>query len=92
MLNLGILVLFADYALNFLSPPPAAYSHAGEEYFCFVIGCQINTYIRSTYVSPYYWRKPSMSKFIEFMTCDRCNIISKLAVFIFESLKLLTEP
>ena len=30
-----------------------------------------------------------MSKFIELMTRDRCNIISKLAVFIFESLKLL---
>ena len=31
---------------------------------------------------------------IELITCDRFNIISKLAVFIFEfiSLKLLTEP
>ena len=58
----------------------------------FFLECQINTDIRSTYLSPYSWRKPSMSKFIELMTCDRCGIISKLAVFIFESLKLLTEP
>ena len=62
----------------------------GDEYH-FVIECQINTDIRSTYLSSYYWRKPSMSEFIELMTCNRCSIISKLAVFIFESLKLLTE-
>ena len=36
----------------------------GDEYH-FVIECQINTDIRSTYLSRYYWRKPSMSKFIE---------------------------
>ena len=63
----------------------------GDEYH-FAIECHINTDIRSTYLSPCYWRKPSMSKFIELMSCDRCSIISKLAVFIFESLKLLTEP
>ena len=63
----------------------------GDEYH-FVIECQINTDIRSTYLSTYYWRTPSMSKFIELMTCDRRSIISKLAVFIFESSKLLTEP
>ena len=63
----------------------------GDEYQ-FVIESQINTDIRSTYLSPYYLPKSSMSKFIELMTCDRCSIISKLAVFIFESLKLLTEP
>ena len=65
----------------------------GDEYD-FVIECQINKDSRSTYFSPYYWRKPSMSKFIELMTCDRCNIISTLAVFIiiFKSLNLLTEP
>ena len=53
----------------------------GDEYH-FVIECQINTYIKNTYLSPYYWRKPAMSKFIELMTCDRCSIISKLAVFV----------
>ena len=42
-------------------------------------------------LSPYYWQEPSMSKFIELMECDRCKIISKLAVFKFKSLKLLTE-
>ena len=63
----------------------------GDEYH-FVIECQINTDIISTYLSPYYWRKPSMSIIIELMTCDRCNIFSKLDVFIFESSKLLTEP
>ena len=35
----------------------------GDEYH-FVIECPINTDIRSTYLSPCYWRKPSMSKFI----------------------------
>ena len=69
----------------------SSYLVLGDEYH-FVIERQINTDIRSTYLSPYYWRKPSMSKFIELMTCDRCSIISKLAVFIFKSLKLLTEP
>ena len=52
----------------------------------------MNTDIRSTYLSSYYWRKLSMSKFIELITYDRCSIISKLTLFIFESLKLLTEP
>ena len=32
-----------------------------DEYH-FVIEGQINTNIRSTYLSPYYWRKPSMFK------------------------------
>ena len=58
----------------------------GDEYH-FVIQCQFNTDIRSTYLSPYYWQKTSMSKFIEFMTCGRRKIISNLAVFIFEGLK-----
>ena len=32
-----------------------------------------------------------MSKFIELMTCDRRKIISKLAAFIFEGFKQLSE-
>ena len=32
----------------------------GDEYH-FVIECQINTDIRSTYLSPYYWRKQNIN-------------------------------
>ena len=65
----------------------------GDEYH-FVIECQINTDItsRPTYLSPYHWRKPSMSKFIELMRFDRCKILLKLAALIFEGFKLLPEP
>ena len=63
----------------------------GDEYH-FVIECQFNTDIRSTYLLSYYWRKPLMSVFLELMTCDCRKIISKIAAFIFECFKLLHEP
>ena len=44
------------------------------------------------FVTLLYRQKPSMSKFIELMTCDRHNNISKLAVFIFETVTWTIRP
>ena len=46
----------------------------GDEYH-FFIGCKTNANIRNKYLAHCYWRKSSMYKFVELMTCVRRKII-----------------
>ena len=50
-----------------------------EDEFHFVIECPMYLELRKRYISKYYWRRPSMFKFIELINSSNTNCIRKLS-------------
>ena len=62
----------------------------GDEYH-FVLTCNINIELRKKYISVYFWKKPSMFKFIKLLTSQSKKRMCNLAQFLNESLKLINN-
>ena len=62
-----------------------------EDEFHFVLECPIYDDLRKMYISKYYWRNPSMSKFIDLISSTSEGRIRKLSVYIFYAFKLRAE-
>ena len=61
-----------------------------DEYH-FVLECPDYKDLRKQYISQYYWRRPSMFKFIDLINSSNINCICKLCVFIFYAFKLRSD-
>ena len=62
-----------------------------EDEFHFVIECPMYLELRKRYISKYYWKKPSMFKFIELINSSNTSCIRKLCTYIFHAFKLRSE-
>ena len=47
--------------------------------------------LRKSFVSPYYWKRASMFKFLELINTTNRNKLRKLGVFIYKALELRNE-
>ncbi len=56
-----------------------------DDEYHFVIECQIHSTLRKKYIPNYYWRRPSMSKYLELMKCENEKVINKLAVYTYKA-------
>lgn len=62
-----------------------------EDEYHFVIECPLYQELRQQYISPFYWKKPSMYKFVKLINSTNVKCIRKLSAFIFQAFKLRTE-
>jgi hypothetical protein len=62
-----------------------------EDEFHFVLECRIYNDIRSKYIPAKYWRRPSMSKFIELLEIQNHEIIRNLGTYIWNAFKKRSE-
>ena len=62
-----------------------------EDEFHFVIECPMYLELRKRYISKYYWRRPSMFKFVELINSSNTSCIRKLCTYIFHAFKLRSE-
>ena len=62
-----------------------------EDEFHFVLECQLYNDLRKTYIPKYYWRRPSMSKFVELLNSENRRYIRKLGSFIHQVFKLRSD-
>ena len=53
-----------------------------EDEFHFVLECKQYASLRTTYISKYYWNRPSMVKFIDLINTTNKTVCLKLSVFI----------
>ena len=56
-----------------------------EDEFHFVLECKQYIDLRTTYISKYYWDRPSMVKFIDLINTTNKRVCHKLSVFIFKA-------
>ena len=59
-----------------------------EDKYHFIIVCPVYNEIRKKYISQYYFRHPSVFKFINLMQENRSCIIRKLSKYVFEAFQL----
>ena len=59
-----------------------------EDEYHFVLECPCYNDLRRKYISPYYYGRPSMPKFIALMSTENKRVLRKLAIYIFHALNL----
>lgn len=62
-----------------------------EDEFHFVIECSVFADLRRKYISQYYWKRPSVFKFIELINSTSQGQIRKLCIYIYQAFQLRTE-
>lgn len=62
-----------------------------EDEYHFVLECSLYKDLRVKYLSPYYWKRPSMLKFIELINTTNVKCMRKLTAFIYHAFKCRTE-
>lgn len=65
--------------------------HLLEDEFHFILECSIYSDLRKQYISPYYWKRPSMFKLIELLESNNTKRIRNLSIFTYKAFKLRTE-
>ena len=55
-----------------------------EDEYHFVIECSLFNEIRSKFIHKYYWKRPSMFKFVELINSSNQKTIRNLSSFIFK--------
>ena len=53
-----------------------------EDEYHFVLECHLFQELREQYVPEYYWKRPSMKKFKELMTCSYVKVVKNLSMFV----------
>ena len=56
-----------------------------EDEFHFVLECKCFNDLRSRYIKRYYWKHPSMLKFIQLLKDDNCKVIRNLAIYVYKA-------
>ena len=59
-----------------------------EDEYHFILECYIYNDLRKTYIKPYYWWRPNMSKFIELLTTENNTTTKNLSNFIEKAFKM----
>ena len=62
-----------------------------EDEYHFVLECSLYSELRKKFISKYYWKNPSMFKFIKLLNSTNTGCIRRLCCFIFQAFKLQTE-
>ena len=62
-----------------------------EDEFYFVLNCKTFQDFRNYLIKPYYWKKPSMYKFIQLSSSSNIRELCKLTHFLFRSFKLRND-
>ena len=62
-----------------------------EDEYHFVLECSLYSELRKKFISKYFWKNPSMFKFIELLNSTNMGCIRRLCCFIFHAFKLRTE-
>lgn len=62
-----------------------------EDEMHFVLKCPVYQGFRSYFIKPYYWKKPSMFKFIQLMSSCNIKELLHLGKFIFRAMKLRSD-
>ena len=62
-----------------------------EDEYHFVIECNRYTELREKYIPRYYWRRPSMFKFVELLNSTNMKLLRNLSIYIFHAFKCCTE-
>ena len=57
----------------------------------FVIECILYQDLRKRYIAPYFWKRPSMFKFVNLINTTNKNYLRRLSVFIYQAFKQRTE-
>ena len=65
--------------------------NAIEDEYHFVIECSLFKEIRSKFIHKYYWKRPSMFKFVDLINSSNQKTIRNLSSFIFQAFKSRTE-
>ena len=52
-----------------------------EDEYHFVIECKLYDDFRITYIPTYFWRRPSVQKFVELINSSNINYLGKLGTF-----------
>lgn len=60
----------------------------GDEFHTILV-CEMYTALRKKYISPYYWRHPSMQKVILLLTSDNKKTIHKVATFLYKVMLMM---
>ena len=76
-------------------PEPIAYSdrkclycHKLEDELHFVLECKLYSDLRKQYIKKYYWKRPSMIKFIELMKNENVKVVRNLSLFVNKAFKI----
>ena len=62
-----------------------------EDEFHFVIECKLFIELRTKYIPKYYWKRPSMYKFIELLNTTKVKLLRNLSVYIYQAFKCRTD-
>ena len=62
-----------------------------EDEFHFVIECKIFIELRTKYIPKYYWKRPSMYKFIELLNTTKVKLLRNLRVYVYLAFKCRTD-
>ena len=62
-----------------------------EDEYHFVLECSLYSELRKKFISKYFWKNPSMFKFIELLNSTNMGCIRRLCCFIFHAFNLRTE-
>ena len=62
-----------------------------EDEFHFVLKCKTFQDFRNYLIKPYYWKKPSMYKFIQLSSSSNIRELCNLTHFLFRSFKLRND-
>ena len=62
-----------------------------EDEYHFIIECKLYSDLRIKYIPKYYWKRPSMNKFVELLNSNNVNHLRKLGIFSYHAFNLRTE-
>ena len=59
-----------------------------EDEYHFVLDCSLYLNLRTQYINKYFWKRPSMVKFIELVNTENVHVLKKLSTYIEKAFKL----
>ena len=62
-----------------------------EDEFHFIIECDMYNDFRTRYIPKYYWKRPSMFKFVELVNTTNIKLLRNLSVYIYHAFKCRTD-
>ena len=62
-----------------------------EDEYHFVIECSMYIELRKKYIPVYYWKRPSMHKFVNLINSTKANHLRKLGTFVYQVFKHRSE-
>ena len=70
-----------------INDPKCVHCNVLEDEFHFVIECKIFIELRTKYIPKYYWKRPSMYKFIKLLNTTKVKLLRNLSVYVYLAFK-----